>query len=115
MAQSFPSLPQTPGAGHSAASPEHYSFTPPPPFFLLHRRYILSFGADFQRFFSDVVLITFKKAGGGHTSSYGGGSCRPIAHCGYLEPQCIAVPLIGKVSPIQEGGMIKMLCAVFWR
>lgn len=89
MAQSFPALPQTPGAGHSAASPEHYSFTPPP---------ILSAASQihpfirrvFHRFFSDVVLLTFKKAGGGHTSSYGGsgGSCGPIAHCGYSEPEC---------------------------
>lgn len=111
MAQSFPALPQTPGAGHSAASPEHYSFTFPP--LLSAASQIYPFiRRVFHRFFSDVVLLTFKKAGGGHTSSYGGGggggggSCGPIAHCGYSEPQCIttAVSLIGKVSPFQEGG-----------
>lgn len=65
----------------------------------------------FHKFFLDVVLLTFKKAGVIHQATVAAAAhVGRTAHCGYSEPQRITtvVSLIGEVSPVQEGGMIKM-------
>lgn len=97
MPESCPALPQTSTVGHSAASPEHYSFTFPssPP----HQRPFIHGG--FLYFQNHLVHI--QNLGGGHTSSGGAGFIGPIVHCGFTRSQCItaAVPLIGKVSSIR--------------
>lgn len=95
--ESCPIQPQTSTVGHSAASPQNYSFTCP-------------LFAGSPTGFHSLQISLFQKPSCSHSKlvrqSYIKWEQRligPIAHCGFTESLCIttAVPLIGKVSSIR--------------